>query len=144
MGITNNISRRLNTAFIAWDFCLPVTSFCKTYLLRILLLFSKKRQLLSVIALLFAVTPAIAQESEQTTAINNQVKSCTMSVFPFISAQHLEAVFAPIVAELSEVMECSLSFRSASSFESFMTKLGKGEFDIAFIQPFDYVQIAKS
>ncbi len=143
MRTINNISRRLNSVSIARDFCLPVTSFGKTYLLRLFFLFAKKLRLLSVMVLLL-VPPAIAQESEPAAAVNNQVKSCTMGVFPFISAQHLEEVFAPIAAELSEVMACSLRFRSASSFESFMTKLAKAEFDIAFIQPFDYVQIARA
>lgn len=142
MVILNNISRRFNAVSIVYSCCLSVTSVCKTYLLRTLLLFSKKLQLLCVMALLLVAPPAIAQVAEVATAVNKQDKPCTMGVFPFISAQHLEEVFAPIAAELSEVMECSLSFRSASSFESFMNKLGNSEFDIAFIQPFDYVQIA--
>lgn len=130
MGIINNISRWLNLRF---NTC---------YFLQIQ--FSKKQRVPVAIALLFIVTPAMAQESEQAlTPVNDQVKTCTMGVFPFISAQRLEQVFAPVAAELSEAMACSLRFRSASSFESFMTKLGNAEFDVAFIQPFDYVQIAR-
>lgn len=142
MGIINNIWRRPNTVSMAWGFCLPVTFFFKTYLLCMLFLFSKKLRLLSVVALL-VVPPAMSQGSEQATVVNNQDQACTMGVFPFISAQRLEKVFAAIAAELSEAMECSLRFRSASTFESFMTKLGNGEFDVAYIQPFDYVQIAR-
>lgn len=121
----------------------PVLSLFKDYLLSIHL--SKKQLVSMAIALLVIVTPVTAQDGEQTPAsTNKQGKLCTMGVFPFISAKRLEKVFAPIAAELSQAMECALRFRSASSFESFMNKLGNGEYDVAFVQPFDYVQIART
>lgn len=64
-----------------------------------------------------------------------------MGVFPFLSPQRLESIFAPIAAELSTVLGCSLRYQSASSFETFVEKLKRQEFFIAFVQPFDYVRI---
>ena len=91
----------------------------------------------------FFITPVTAQNSEQKpTPVNTQDKSCSLGVFPFISAQRLESVFAPIAFQLDDVMNCSLRYRSAVDFNAFMKKLNNHEFDIAFIQPFDYVRIA--
>lgn len=106
--------------------------------------FSKTRVASTVITMLLAVVPVMAQSSEQSrTPVNNIPSSCSLGVFPFIAAQRLESVFAPIAAELDSVMNCSLRYRSAVSYKAFMKKLKNREFDIAFIQPFDYVRIAK-
>lgn len=143
MGMINNILQWLNLGSNTRCLYRPVTSLFKGYLLYIQ--FSKKQLVSIAIALLVVITPVTAQDSEQAPApTNKQGKLCTMGVFPFISAQRLEEVFAPIAAELSEVMECELRFRSASSFESFMNKLGSGQYDVAFVQPFDYVEIART
>ncbi len=69
-------------------------------------------------------------------------KDCILGVFPFLSAQRLESVFAPIAAELSTVINCSIRFQSSSSFKVFMEKLEQQKYGIAFVQPFDYVRIA--
>lgn len=135
MGIINNILRWPNLRSNALCFYPLVTSLFKTYLRH--LQFFKKQLATVVIILLFVITPVMAQDGESAAAsANNQEKLCKMGVFPFISTQHLEDMFAPIAAQLSEVMGCALRFRSASSFESFMNKLRDGEFDVAFIQPF--------
>ena len=103
----------------------------------------KVRAVLTVIVMTFVITPVTAQNSEQNpTPVNTQDKSCSLGVFPFISAQRLESVFAPIAFQLDEVMNCSLRYRSAVDFKAFMKKVKNREFDIAFIQPFDYVRIA--
>ena len=102
----------------------------------------KAHAILTVIVTAFVITPVTAQNSEQNPASNTQDKSCSLGVFPFISAQRLESVFAPIAFQLDEVMNCSLRYRSAVDFKAFMKKVKNREFDIAFIQPFDYVRIA--
>lgn len=100
------------------------------------------RSAISAIAMLLAITSPVVQSEQDNVPVNNQDKPCTLGVFPFISAQQLESVFAPIAAELESVMNCSLRYRSAVDFKTFTQKLENREFDIAFIQPFDYVQIA--
>ncbi len=73
---------------------------------------------------------------------NAQGENCLLGAFPFLIAQRLEKIFAPIAAELSTVINCSIRFQSSVNFETFMIQLEKQKFGIAFIQPFDYVRIA--
>ncbi len=65
-----------------------------------------------------------------------------MGVFPYISLAELEGVFTPIITELKQVLGIEIQFRSSSSFERFKVRLFEEAYDIAFIQPFDYVQVA--
>lgn len=65
-----------------------------------------------------------------------------MGVLPFFSAHVVESVFAPIASELSTVVDCTYRYQSTVDFKTFMNKLADRDYDIAFIQPFDYVRIA--
>ncbi len=67
---------------------------------------------------------------------------CKLGVFPFLSSQRLEKIFAPIAAEMDKVLACDLSYHSAATYKAFMEKLSNREFQIAYIQPFDYVRLA--
>lgn len=78
-------------------------------------------------------SPARSEHAEQ---------GCKLGVFPFLSAQRLEKIYAPIAAELDKVMDCDLSYHSASTYSGFMDKLANREFEIAYVQPFDYVRLA--
>ena len=69
-------------------------------------------------------------------------KQCSLGVFPFLSAQRLESIFAPIAAELSKATDCDFHYNSAGSYRSFMDKLKKRKYDVAYVQPFDYVRVA--
>jgi phosphonate transport system substrate-binding protein len=66
-----------------------------------------------------------------------------LGVFPFIPAASIEGLFAPIAAELSAVVGRPVILRTTDSFDKFMSGLRRREYDIAFVQPFDYVDIAK-
>ena len=69
-------------------------------------------------------------------------RQCSLGVFPFLSAQRLESIFAPIAAELSKATDCDFHYNSAGSYRSFMDKLKKRKYDVAYVQPFDYVRVA--
>ncbi len=76
-------------------------------------------------------------------AFAHSSEGCKMGVFPFLSSQRLETIFAPIAAQLGAVEECpSFHYHSAKTFESFMKNLGARKYEIAYIQPFDYVRLA--
>ena len=66
----------------------------------------------------------------------------SMGVFPFLSAAATESVFAPIAAELAQALGRPVHLHSSSTFETFMERLQHQEYEIAHIQPFDYVGIA--
>lgn len=65
--------------------------------------------------------------------------SYLFGVFPHLPARDLEKVYSPMAAELGKVLGKKVSFRSASTFDKFMQNLRAGKYDIAFVQPFDYV-----
>ena len=67
----------------------------------------------------------------------------TFGVFPFLAITSLEGVFAPIASELSHALDMDVLLKSTDTFEKFMQNLEHQDYDIAFIQPFDYVSIAK-
>ena len=63
-------------------------------------------------------------------------------VFPYLPPRDLEQVFAPIAAEFSRVLGRKVRFTSSSSYEIYAGRIDSEEFDIAFMQPFDYVRAA--
>lgn len=63
-------------------------------------------------------------------------------VFPYLPPRDLEQVFAPIAAEFSRVLGRKVQFTSSSTYEIYSGRLDSEEFDIAFMQPFDYVRAA--
>ena len=63
-------------------------------------------------------------------------------VFPYLPPRDLEKVFAPIAADFSRVLGRKVQFTSSSSYEIYAGRIDKEEFDIAFMQPFDYVRAA--
>jgi phosphonate transport system substrate-binding protein len=71
-----------------------------------------------------------------------QTDRCALGVFPFLSAQRLENIFAPIAAELGKAVDCEFRYKSAPNFRSFMDRLRQRQYEVAFVQPFDYVRLA--
>lgn len=67
----------------------------------------------------------------------------TLGVFPFVPTSSIEGIFAPLAAEISKATGKPVRLRTTTSFEKFMEELRGRSFDIAFVQPFDYVDIAK-
>jgi len=64
-------------------------------------------------------------------------------VFPYLPPRQLESVFAPVAIDLSSALGEELIFTTAISYDQFSNKLDNKQFDIAFIQPFDYIRRAK-
>lgn len=66
-----------------------------------------------------------------------------MGVFPFIPAASIEGIFAPLAAEISRAIGRPVKLQTAPSFERFMSELSQQTYQLAFVQPFDYVEIAR-
>ncbi len=94
--------------------------------------------------LLFAIpSPAFPKEARhQDTGSPKIQRALNFGVFPFIAQARLEKVFAPIANTISQALGTEVRYRSASSFASFTRMLEREQFDVAFIQPFDYVRLA--
>lgn len=87
---------------------------------------------------IFAAMPVCAAQP------TNAQTPYIMGVFPFVPTATIEGIFAPIAGELSQALGKPVKLRSAPSFDKFTDELKNRVFDIAFIQPFDYVDIAGS
>ena len=89
---------------------------------------------------LFSATlcPAASAGDTQPSAKNEYV----MGVFPHLPPRDLENVFAPMASDLGTHVGRHVALSSSTTFERFTENLDKQEFDIAFVQPFDYVRVA--
>jgi phosphonate transport system substrate-binding protein len=81
---------------------------------------------------------AIADQPEQS-AHNDEY---LMGVFPYLAPRELEKMYAPIAADFSNVINKDVLFMTSSTYETFMGNLDKQMYDVVFVQPFDYVEIA--
>lgn len=73
---------------------------------------------------------------------SDKSRSYVMGVFPHLPPRELEKVFAPMAADLGNVIGRDIQFRSSTTYEKFTKNLDDGEYDIAFMQPFDYIRVA--
>lgn len=90
--------------------------------------------------ILSLLTPPVELQASSAEAVAAEY---TMGVFPFIPTASIEGIFAPLAAEISRATGRPIKLRTTTSFEKFMDELRSRSYDIAFIQPFDYVDIAK-
>ena len=60
-------------------------------------------------------------------------------VFPHLAAGQIETMFGPMAIEFSKALDRPVNLKTKPSFEAFMGELDKQAYDIAFVQPFDYV-----
>lgn len=65
-----------------------------------------------------------------------------LGIFPHLPPRELEKVYAPIAARISTAIGRPVHIGSSASYEKFMENLDNQLYDIAFVQPFDYVRIA--
>lgn len=62
-----------------------------------------------------------------------------LGVFPHLAAGQIENMFAPMAADFSKALGRPVALKTKPTFEGFMAELDKQVYDIAFVQPFDYV-----
>lgn len=98
-----------------------------------------------ILALVCQAISGLVKSAENVESAKNVEKSKAsyeMGVFPFLSAREVEKIFAPMAAEFSKVLGKPVIFKTASSYQNFMERLGNQQYDIAFVQPFDYIKAA--
>ncbi len=64
-----------------------------------------------------------------------------LGVFPHLTAARLEKIFAPIAADMSAAVGRRVLIRTRTTFTAFSEELGKQRYDIALLQPFDYIRV---
>lgn len=97
--------------------------------------------LYALLMLLITVWMQTATGSELTRT-DTESDSYILGVFPHLPPRELEKVFAPMAADLGETVGRDIHFRSSTTYEKFSDNLNEGLYDIAFLQPFDYVRVS--
>lgn len=82
----------------------------------------------------FAVPPAVRGEPP--------AEEYVLGVFPHLPPRDLENVFAPMAQDLGARIGRRIVLASNTTYERFSENLDQEKFDIAFMQPFDYVRAA--
>jgi len=91
--------------------------------------------ILLLVSMLSLVPPA-----SYATDSNGPVYS--LGVFPHLPPRDLEKVFAPMAADLAKALGVRVELHSSTTYRKFAERLDQEQFDIAFVQPFDYVRAA--
>lgn len=103
---------------------------------------AKVRLLVGAMIVLFSLQPGASEKTAAQSSTPD--RSYIMGVFPHLPPRELEKVFAPMAADLGNTIGRDIQFRSATTYEKFSERLKAARYDIAFIQPFDYVAVAGS
>lgn len=105
-------------------------------------LFDRHRSIISLLLLSLSFLAAPRLMAADQASPSPAAREYTFGIFPFLAPATNEAVFGPIAAEISAALHRPVRFQSTGTFEKFMENLANQQYDIAHIQPFDYVQIA--
>jgi phosphonate transport system substrate-binding protein len=73
-----------------------------------------------------------------------QTKTLTFGIVPQQSAERLAALWTPILQHISQQSELNIVFSTAKDIPTFELRLAKGEYDIAYMNPYHYVVFSKS
>lgn len=87
-----------------------------------------------------AVEPA-PFEPLATASPGEQEVAMLFGFIPYLSPTRLEAIWDPVLADFNRSSAFNLQFRTSNSFDDFNLKLNSSGFDVALVQPFDYIKI---
>ena len=78
------------------------------------------------------------------TTIYAQEKTLTFAIVPQQSAKILATLWTPIIEHLNEQTGLNIEFSTAKDIPTFEKRLKLGEYDIAYMNPYHYVEFNKS
>lgn len=97
--------------------------------------------LVAIVALAaYLQTPALAGPPDNKKEADS---SYVLGVYPALPISQMEKIFSPMALEIGQAINRRIHFQSSSTFERYAARVAQGEFDIAFLHPFDYVRHAK-
>lgn len=64
-------------------------------------------------------------------------------VFPYLPPTKLQQLFYPMAKDFGNGLKRSVELSSRNSFEGFSSELDNEQYDIAFVQPFDYLRLSE-
>ena len=92
-----------------------------------------------ICTLLFIVCFALYHDAAASPAVQKPPAHFTMGIFPLLSSGQIEKLFAPLAEHMSKELGHPVRLRTKPSFADFTSELARQTYDIAFVQPFDYV-----
>lgn len=72
-------------------------------------------------------------------ACQDDVKGYQFGVFPHIPPSNLIKVYSPLAKDFAQKLNKKVTISTKDSFTNFMKELKKESYDIAYVQPFDYI-----
>lgn len=87
------------------------------------------------VALVLVLVPQAGQAEEPDRAYR-------FGVLPFVAPEQIDALYGPLAKMIGQVLQRPVQLRTRASFESFSKALQERQFDIALVQPFDYIDAA--
>lgn len=66
-----------------------------------------------------------------------------LGIFPLLPPVQLENAYGPVAVALGDAVERDVVFRTKSTFKAYRDALRTQTYDIALVQPFDYVETAR-
>ena len=72
--------------------------------------------------------------------ISHAEQALVLGVFPFLPAARIQEQFNPVAEDLARYLKLPVQLKTRDSFKHFRASTAKEEYDIVFIQPFDYVR----
>jgi len=91
-----------------------------------------------VVVLLFFI-PIISVADTSKVGVNSTYQ---LGVFPFLPPRELENIFAPYAGAIGKALGKKVIFQSAKTYRDFMIRSDARNYDIIFVQPFDYIRLA--
>lgn len=82
---------------------------------------------------------AISYPCQAQSTANSSKTPYTLGVFPHLSSGQIEKLFAPLAAHLAKELGRPVRLRTKPTYAAFTAELARKTYDIAFVQPFDYV-----
>ncbi len=95
-----------------------------------------------MLGLWFAVSVTSPVQAETPSAAEAGKGEYAMGIFPHLPPRAIEEVFGPMALDLSAHIGRTVVLASSTTFERFSEGLDRQQYDIAFVQPFEYIKIA--
>lgn len=65
-----------------------------------------------------------------------------LAIFPYLSPREIEKQYSQVASDFSKVLGRPVQFRTSTSYSNFLEAISNEEFELAFVQPFDYIELA--
>jgi phosphonate transport system substrate-binding protein len=72
-------------------------------------------------------------------AQHEALEQFSLGVFPYLPLGRLYTIFRPVADDLSDHLGKTVTLYTQSDFATFRAKLEHGDYDFAYVQPFDYI-----